>query len=146
MKKIFTFSVAAVLAAILFAGCAKEKPYYNDWLSRERGDVVYSSNNCGYYVVETGYGYTIIRNLDGMNTYDGDIMYGNFGGYGPRDFYNYTAGVVTRGTVVEYDLSYGAAQDALDYYCPYGKSNGPTIRQSAGAASKQQRPAGSVNQ
>ena len=149
MKKIFTLSFIAVLAALLFASCTKERVYPNDtayWLSQERGDVVYSNNNCGYYVVETNYGYTVVQNLDGLRTYDGDIVYGNFGGYGTRDFYNYTADLVTRGSVVEYDLSYSAAIDAINYYCPYGKANGATIMQSPDAATKVQRNAAPVNQ
>jgi hypothetical protein len=146
MKKIFTLSIVAVVAALLFASCTKERVYHDDtayWLSQERGDVVYSSNSCGYYVVETNYGYTIVRNLDGLRTFNGDIVYGNFGGYGSRDFYNYTANLITRGSVVEYDLSYSAAQAAIDYYCPYG---GLTIRQSANAATKVQRNAVGANQ
>ena len=148
MKKIFTYSIVAVLAAVLFTSCAKERVYDNSgyWLSQERGDVVYSNNNCGYYVVETNYGYTIIQNLDGLRTNAGDVMYGNFGGYGSRNFYNYTANVVTRGTVAEYDLSYNAAQAAIDYYCPYGKSAGIKISESANATSKIARPAAPVNQ
>jgi hypothetical protein len=149
MKTIFTYAIVVVLAAMLFTSCAKEKPYYDDhsyWLSQERGDVVYSSNACGYYVVETNYGYTIIRNQDGLRTYDGDILYGNFGAYGSRDFYNYTADVITRGSVVEYDLSYGSAQDAINYYCPYGRSGGASIRQSANAANKVQRSATPADQ
>jgi hypothetical protein len=151
MKKIFTYSIIAVMAALLFTSCAKERVYQDDnayWLSQERGDVVYSNNSCGYYVVATNYGYTIIRNLDGLRVYDGDIMYGNFGTYGSRDFYNYTANIITRGSVVEYDLSYNTAQDAIDYYCPYGKSSGSTttIRQSANAANKIQRSAAPANQ
>lgn len=141
MKKIFTYSIVAVMAAVLFTSCAKERIHDDNsyWLSQERGDVVYSSNNCGYYVVATNYGYTIIRNLDGLNTYDGDVLYGNFGGYGSRNFYNYTANTVTRGTVVEYDLSYNEAQDAIDYYCPYGKA-AVKIRESGNARSATPRP------
>lgn len=144
MKKIFTYSIAAVIATLLFAGCVKDRGYQHDngyWLSQERGDVVYSNNSCGYYVVETNYGYTIIRNMDGVRTYDGDVLYGNFGGYGSRNFYNYTADLITRGTVVEYDLSYSQALDAMDYYCPYYKAGGATIRQSTNALHKVQRNA-----
>ena len=142
MKKIFTYSIAAVIATLLLAGCVKDRGYQHDngyWLSQERGDVVYSNNSCGYYVVETNYGYTIIRNMDGVRTYDGDVLYGNFGGYGSRNFYNYTVDLITRGTVVEYDLSYSEALDAMDYYCPYYKSGGATIRQSTNALNKVQR-------
>jgi hypothetical protein len=149
MKKIFTYTIVAVMAALLFTSCAKERIYPNDnayWLSQERGDVVYSNNNCGYYVVETNYGYTVIRNLDGLKIYDGDVLYGDFGAFGSRNFYHFTADIITRGTVVEYDLSYSAAQNAFDYYCPYGKSSGATIRQSSNAANKIQRNAVPANQ
>src|SRR3954462_7926164 len=120
MKKILTCSIVAVLAAVIFTSCTKERLHDDNsyWLSQEQGNVVYSNNFCGYYVVETNYGYTIIQNLDGLRTYDGDLMYGNFGGYGTRDFYNYTADLVTGGNVLEYDLSYNEAMDAIDYYCP----------------------------
>jgi len=144
MKKIFTYSIAAVMATLLLTGCVKDRGYQHDngyWLSQERGDVVYSNNSCGYYVVETNYGYTIIRNMDGVRTYDGDVLYGNFGGYGSRNFYNYTVDLITRGTVVEYDLSYSEALDAMDYYCPYYKAGGATIRQSTNALHKVQRNA-----
>lgn len=147
MKKIFTYSLLAVLAAVLFTSCRKDAVVYDDhsyWLSQEQGNVVYSSNACGFYVVETNYGYTIIQNLDGLRTYEGDLLYGNFGGYGTRSFYNYTADVITRGNVVEYDLTYYEAQDAIDYYCPYGKANGLKILQTATAQGKLQRAAAPV--
>jgi len=144
MKKIFTYSVAAALVAVLFSSCVKERVYEDHssyWLSQERGDVVYSSNSCGFYVVETNYGYTIIQNLDGLRTYEGDVMYGNFGGYGTRDFYNYTADVVTGGNVRDYDLTYNEAWDDIDYYCPLGKASGLKIKASANAKNKISRPA-----
>ncbi|HAO47184.1 MAG TPA: hypothetical protein PLZ45_11635 [Ferruginibacter sp.] len=148
MKKIFTYSVLAAFVAVLFTSCRKDVVVYDDhswWLSQEQGDVVYSSNSCGFYVVETNYGYTIIQNLDGLRTYAGDVMYGNFGGFGTRSFYNHSAGVVTRGNVVQYDLTYNEAQEAIDYYCPYGKANGLKITVSANAQAKIPRAAAPVN-
>ena len=142
MKKIFTYSILAVLVALLFSSCVKDRVVYDNssyWLSQERGDVAYSSNSCGVYVVETNYGYTIIESLDGLRTYEADVMYGNFGGYGTRDFYNYTADIVTRGDVMEYDLTYNEALHAMDYYCPLGRASGLTIKQSA-SESKILRP------
>ena len=139
MKKIFTYSIVTAFVAVLFTSCVKDTVVYDNssyWLSKERGDVAYSSNSCGFYVVETNYGYTIVQNLDGLRTYEGDVLYGNFGGYGTRDFYNYTADVVTRGNVVEYDLSYNAALDAMDYYCPLGRANGLKMKQSTTSQSK----------
>jgi hypothetical protein len=141
MKKIFTYSIAAALVAILFTSCSKDKIYDDNsyWLSQEAGDVVYSNNFCGYYVVETNYGYTIIQNLDGLRTYEGDVLYGNFGGIGTRDFYNHTANMVTRGRVMEYDLSYYEALDALDYYCPSAGTNGFRMKDSGTSESKIKR-------
>ncbi len=143
MKKIFTYSIVTVLAAVLFTSCSKQTVYDDNsyWLSQEQGHVVYSNNSCGYYAVETNYGYTIIHNLDGLRTYEGDQMYGNFGADGTRNFYNYTANVITSGTVVDYDLTYTEAQVAIDYYCPYGKANGSKIKESSTSQSKISRPA-----
>ena len=148
MKKIFTYTIVAALMAALFTSCVKETVHNDNsyWLSQERGDVVYSNNYCGFYVVETNYGYTIIQNLDGLRTYEGDVMYGNFGGYSTRDFYNYTADVITRGTVVEYDLTYNEALNAIDYYCPLGKANGLKMKQSATSQNKMSRPATQLKQ
>lgn len=142
MKKIFTYAITSVLVALLFTSCAKERVVYDDtsyWLSQERGEVIYSSNYCGVYVVETNYGYSIVENLNGLRVYEGDVVYGNFGAYGGREFYNYTADLVTRGNVVEYDLSYNAALDALDYYCPAGRASGFNLKQSATSQSKLSR-------
>ena len=147
MKKIFTYSIAAVLAALLFTSCAKERVGYDDnsyWLSQESGEVIYSSNYCGMYVVETNYGYTIVENLDGLRIHGGDVVYGNFGDYGTRDFYNYSAGLITRGNVREYDLSYDAALDAMNYYCPAGRASGFNLKQSATSERKLSRTANPV--
>ena len=142
MKKLFTYSIAAFLVALLFTSCAKERVVYDDnsyWLSQESGDVIYSSNYCGIYVVETNYGYTVVENLNGLRIYEGDVVYGNLGVYGTRNLYNYTANLVTRGNVVEYDLSYDAALDALDYYCPAGRTNGFNLKQSSTSKRKLSR-------
>jgi hypothetical protein len=42
--------------------------------------------------------------------------------------YNYSTGVVFTGTITDYWLSYNDAQDALDYYCPYGKNADGTYK------------------
>lgn len=144
MKKIILLSSVVLLITVLISSCVKTvnvNSNENYWLSQERGDVVYSDSYCGYYVVETAYGYTIIRTVSGYRPYEGDIMYGNFGSYGIRDFYNYSNGVVIRGDVVEYDLSYTDAQYEIGYYCPYAKANGSKIKESATALSKINRPA-----
>ena len=142
MKKIFTYSIAVVLVVLLVTSCAKERVAYDDtsyWLSQERGQVIYSSNYCGIYVVETNYGYTLVENTNGLRIYEGDVVYGNFGVIGTRDFYNYTANLVTRGTILEYDLSYNSALDALDYYCPAGRAYGFNLKQSASSEDKLSR-------
>ena len=127
MKRIFTLSALVLAVSVFFASCVKNYvgngPDESYWLSKEQGEVVYSDTYCSYYVVETYYGYTIIQAYGSYKPYEGSIVYGNFSNRGSRDFYNYTDGVVFSGTVTDYWLSYIEAQDALDYYCPYGKGS-----------------------
>jgi hypothetical protein len=121
MKKIFTLSVFAFFAAILFAGCVKDGNYGNSesyWLSKERGEVVYSDNYCSYFVVETNLGYNVVHSNDGYKPFEQSILYGNFSSRGTREIYNRSTGVTFYATVTDYWLSYAEAQDALDYYCP----------------------------
>lgn len=127
MKKIFTFSALALTLAVFISSCVRNSvPPNNEnyWLSKEQGEVVYSDTYCSYYVVETNNGFTLVRAYGNYKPYEGAIVYGNFSSTGTRDMYNYSSGVVFSGTVTDYWLSYGAAQDALDYYCPYGKGEG----------------------
>lgn len=141
MKKIFTLSVLSVITAVLLAGCVKDRSFNNDnyWLSQERGEVVYSDSYCSYFVVETAFGYTIIRATGNFRPYEGSVVYGDFGRTGYRDYYNYSTDVVFSGDAVEVDLSYTDAQYAIDYYCPYGKGVGAKIKQSDSAFSKKVR-------
>jgi len=120
MKKIFTFSAVALLAAFSFTGCTKERFVNVDegyWLSRERGEVVYSDSYCNYYIVETVNGYSILRSYGGYKPYQESIIYGDFSYTGTGDIYNRSSGLIFTATVTDYWLSYYAANDALDYYC-----------------------------
>lgn len=143
MKKIFTLSVFALFTALLLTSCVRTVNVNTDenyWLTQERGDVVYSDSYCGYYVVETAYGYTILRAVGNGLPYENDVMYGNFGNTGTRNFYNRSAGIVVSGQVVEYDLTYTEAQYALEYYCPYyGKGTDKKTIKNSGAV-KIKRP------
>jgi hypothetical protein len=143
MKRIILLSSLVILTAFVFVGCSRnDTPVNYDenyWLSQERGEVVYSDPYCSYYVVETYYGYTIIRSWGGYLPYEGSIMYGNFGNYGTRDFYNRSGGMIIPGEVVEYDLSYIDAQYAIEYYCPYSK--GEKIKETPTMDNKATRPA-----
>jgi hypothetical protein len=124
MKKIFTLSAIVFAVTLFLSSCVKNQYIGNDdnyWLSKEQGEVVYSDTYCSYYVIETYYGFTIVRTYGSYKPYEGSIVYGNFSSPGTRDMYNYSNGVVFTGTVTDYWLSYTEAQDALDYYCPYGK-------------------------
>ena len=137
MKKIILLSSVVLLAAIFISSCTRHVDRNTDenyWLSKERADVVYSDSYCGYYVVETAYGYTVLHNTAGTRPYEGDIMY-----YGVKDFYNYSAGTIIRAEVIEYDLSYVDAQYAVDYYCPNGKVAGKKIKASATMQNKAKR-------
>lgn len=122
MKKIFTLSALVLTASLLLSSCVKNDTDYGFdegyWLSKERGEVVYSDPYCSYYVVETYYGYNIIQAYGNYKPYEGAMVYGNFSSRGTRDIYNYTTGYVFTGTITDYWLTYTEAQDALDYYCP----------------------------
>ncbi|TMI81099.1 MAG: hypothetical protein E6H10_12315, partial [Bacteroidetes bacterium] len=110
MKRIFTFSFVALVVAIFFTSCVKQAPF-NDgyWLSKERGQVVYSSSSCPYYLVETANGYTVIRSVS-SRPYEGDILYGDFSYYGVKDIYDRTEGFLITADVKEYWLTYSGAQ------------------------------------
>ncbi|HEX7844992.1 MAG TPA: hypothetical protein VF476_04265 [Chitinophagaceae bacterium] len=140
MKKIFTFSIIAAVAAVVLASCVRGRAVDDTegyWLAKERGDVVFRDANCGYFVVETNYGYTILRSVNGYRPYEGSVMYGDFGLYGTRNFYNYSSGMVITAEVVEVDLTYAEAQVAVEYYCPY--SVGYKIKQNPISSEKQKR-------
>ena len=133
MKRIFTLSALVLTVGIFLASCVKSSyPHDNGenyWLSKEQGEVVYSDSYCSYFVVETYYGFNIVRAYGSYKPSEGTIVYGNFSSPGTRDMYNYSSGVVFTGTVTDYWLSYVEAQDALDYYCPYGKNSDGTAKQ-----------------
>ena len=123
MKRIFTLSAILLSITLFLSSCVKNSvPVNNEnyWLSKEQGEVVYSDTYCSYYVVETYNGYNIVKTYGSYKPYEGSIVYGNFSNRGTREMYNYSSGVVFTGTVTDYWLSYVEAQDALDYYCPYG--------------------------
>ena len=120
MKKIFTLSTITVVIVLMFAACTKQT--YIDtgdsyWLSQERGEVVYSSSTCDVYVVSTNNGYTIIHSRDGYRPFENTVLYGNFSNYGTRDFYDPQNGVLVSGEVIDYWLTYDAAQNEVDNYC-----------------------------
>ena len=125
MKKIFTLSIISFVTLLFFAGCRKDHYVNVDesyWLSRERGEVVYSDSYCTYYVVETANGYSVVRSYGGYKLFEGSILYGDFSYTGTHDIYNRSSGIIFTGSVTDYWLSYFDAQDAIDYYCPLGKT------------------------
>jgi hypothetical protein len=128
MKKIFTISSLVVLFSLFLTGCYKNDVGYNNeenfWLSKERGEVVYSDSYCSYFVVQTNSGYTILDAYGGYKPFEGSIVYGDFSFGGTHDIYNRSSGVVFTATVTDYWLTYFEAQDAVDYYCPFmGKTS-----------------------
>jgi len=117
MKKVFTLSTFAVAISIFLTSCVKETPFNEGyWLSKQRGEVVFSSSSCPYYVVQTNLGYTIAASLN-SKPFVGEVLYGDFSYYGLKDVYNRTEGIIISSDVKEYGLSYNGSQDALDYYC-----------------------------
>lgn len=130
MKRVFTLSALLLGVAFILGSCIKNSTTHefdeSYWLSKERGEVVYSDTYCSYYVVETYYGYNIIQSYGTYKPFEGSIVYGNFSSRGTRDIYNRTTGYIFTGTITDYWLSYAEAQDALDYYCPLVGGKGAT--------------------
>jgi hypothetical protein len=117
MKKIFTLFILALGVAFVFTSCVKQAPFDDSyWLSKERGQVIYSSPSCAYYIVETYNGYDVVRAVN-TRPYEGDIVYGDFSQYGIVDVYDYSQGRIMTADVRDYWLTYYGAQDALNYYC-----------------------------
>lgn len=118
MKRIFTFSLLALVIGLLFTSCVKQSPYGDDsyWLTKERAEVVYSTSSCAFYIVETNRGYAIVRAVS-SRPYEGEILYGDFSQYGTVDVYNRSRGTIITADVREFWLGYYEAQQAIDYYC-----------------------------
>ena len=87
------------------------------WLSQERGVVVYSGFDCDFFVVETRYGYTVIRSWGGFTPLRGAVVYGNFSRFGVQSFYNRSEGIIQQGNVIDYWLTYWDAIDLADFEC-----------------------------
>jgi hypothetical protein len=120
MKKIFTLSILTLIATLVLSSCYKRTYIDQDeryWLSQERSEVVYSSPTCDFYVVQSYNGYQVIHSWDGYRPFEGTILYGNFSNYGTRNFYSPENGVLVSGKVLDYWLSYAAAQDEINHYC-----------------------------
>ena len=131
MKKIFTLSATFLLAVVLLSSCVKEHVVVPNneayWLNQDEGEVVYVDPSCNYWVLETNYGYDVIRTTSGNMPYEGDRIYGNLRSRGSGNLYNYSGRYVFGATITDYWVTYSEALDILDYYCPiYGKTEGQT--------------------
>ncbi|MFT3846380.1 MAG: hypothetical protein QM725_15090 [Lacibacter sp.] len=116
MKSIFTL---VLLSTVLLSSCIKTNLQVIDereWLSQERGVVVYSDSYCDYFVVETYNGYSIVENWS-FRPYNGDVLYGDFSNWGTRTIYNRSRGALMRVNIKDSWLSYYTAMDGLGYYC-----------------------------
>ncbi len=123
MKKIFTLSATALLFAFLFTGCLKSD-YGNNgnyWYSKERGQVVFSSLTCNYFVVQTINGYAVVQAYGINKPFEGDIVYGNFSSWGSRDILDDSSGTIFSVTVMDYWLTYIQAQVIINDNCPLGR-------------------------
>ena len=100
MKTRFTYTALLAIVFFSFSGCYKQPPFNEEayWLSREKGEVVYSDSYCGYYVVQTLNGYTLVRNYGGYKPAEGSIIYGDLSYSGTHDFYNRSYGTIFSGT------------------------------------------------
>jgi len=133
MKKNFTLLlIGGAFLTLLFTSCEKSYRDINGyWYSQQQGQVVFSDPSCAFVAVETSYGYSILRLYDSYTPYLQSSLYGNFESYGTRRFYDDASGVEFSAEVMDYDLSYNGAQDAINYYCP-DKAGKAIMRDSTG--------------
>jgi hypothetical protein len=112
-----------LLPAIVFlVSCSKEdvqRPPINEseWLQKERGFVAASSFDCDFFVVETAYGYSVMRNWGGFAPISGAVLYGNHNSFGVQTFYNRTEGYLMNADIRDRYLSYFQAMDMANWYC-----------------------------
>ncbi|GAO42854.1 hypothetical protein [Flavihumibacter petaseus] len=120
MKKILLLLLPALL---LLASCRREytSPAIDEsyWLSREKGGVRYSDGYCDYFVVETYYGYSVLRIWSGYTPLQGDVLYGDLNRYGTQTFYNRSAGTLIQADVREYWLTWYDAIDQINWFCSH---------------------------
>ncbi len=121
MKKIYGFLFIA-LAAFVMPACTKtiSEPVVIDeteWLNKDRAIVVASDFSCPYFVVETRYGYSVLRNWGGGAPYSGSILYGYFDRYGMNTYYVRSERRLMNASTQEMWLSYFQAVDIIEWEC-----------------------------
>ncbi|WP_290794419.1 hypothetical protein [Flavihumibacter sp. UBA7668] len=122
MNKMLLFVLPVLL---VFASCTRTyvdpRPPIDEsvWLNKERGVVVYSGFDCDFFVVETRFGYSVVRSWGGLAPVRGAVLYGDFSRFGVRSFYNRTEGYIEQANVIDYWLSYWDALDLADFECSY---------------------------
>lgn len=123
MKRILLLVLPLIL---VLASCTRtyERPLppidESVWLKKERGVVVYTGFNCDLFVVETRFGYSVVRSWGGFVPFRGAVLYGDFSRFGMQSFYNRSEGYLQQGNVLDYWLTYWQAIDLADFECtPY---------------------------
>lgn len=109
-------------ATLLMASCTKGDlpvPPVNEevWLTKERGVVVSNNFTCDFFVVETAFGYSVLRSWGGFAPMPGSVVYGDLNRWGVRSFYVRTEGRIVTADVRDFRLGYFHALDAINWYC-----------------------------
>ncbi|KYP13783.1 hypothetical protein [Flavihumibacter sp. CACIAM 22H1] len=122
MKKmlLLVFPVLLVLASCTRTYIDPRPPIDESvWLAKERGVVVYSGFDCDFFVVETRFGYSVLRGWGGFTPVRGAVLYGDFSRFGGGSFYNRSEAYIQQANVIDYWLSYWDALDLADFECSY---------------------------
>ena len=107
---------------MLMASCTKgdlPMPPVNEeaWLGKERGVVVSNAFTCDFFVVETAFGYSVLRSWGGFAPMPGSVVYGDLSRWGVSNFYVRSEGRIITADVRDFRLGYFQAMDALGWYC-----------------------------
>ena len=129
MKKLALLFLPVVL---LWSSCSKDNTPAppideSEWLNQDRGVVVASSFQCDFYVVETRYGYAVMRNWGGFAPIRGAVLYGRFNGFGVHTFYNRSEGYLMTADIRDLTPSYFLAIDQMNWNCSQLNGNWKTV-------------------
>jgi len=78
-----------------------------------KGNIVYTKDDCDYFIVETPLGFTLLEWFGGTLPSKGDVIVGDFESYGLKDIYNLTSDDEMSVYIEDYWLS---KEDAIENY------------------------------
>lgn len=119
MKSVLNFSVVALLAIVVLAGCTKYRDHFDDRNYNEDA-IVYKHDYSPWVILSFSNGdYAVMKSLEaGQDRWpeEGDVLRGNFDNTGSRLFRNVTMNYNFNGLIAAFQSNLDDAIDDWDYY------------------------------